>query len=147
MSFIRWLLSEALDPHHPALQANQMEILDSVSEDGYEMYLMKTNHPWYPADMKYQVAVQRSDMDLMNPDHQMSSAPLANPMSGMSAIGKFKEVLADWIERWGPVAVSSLDDKKTGKWAMGLEWMGFSVARRSFDMPGGGEKEYFVVSI
>lgn len=147
MGFISWLLSEALDPNHPHLRANRMEVLDSASAGGYEMYLMKTDHPGFPADMKFQLAVQRSDLDLMNPDHQMSAAPVRDLLGGMSAIGSFRGILKGWIEKWGPISISSLNDRKTGKWAMGLGWMGFTVRRRFFELPGGmGEKEYFVVS-
>lgn len=148
MSFIRWLISEALDPTHPALRINRMEVIDSASFGGYEMYLMRTDHPEFPPDMKYQIAVQRSEMNLLDPAQQMSSAPLRNPAEGISALGKFKKVLEGWIEKWGPLSVSSLNDEKTRKWAMGLEWMGFRVVRRMFELPEEmGIKEYFVVSL
>lgn len=147
MGFLEWLFSEGLDPNHPALMANRMEILDRASAGGYEMYLMRTDHTAFPEDMRLQVAVQRSDMDLMDPAHQLGKAPVRNLVSGLSAVGGLGEVLKSWIGKYGPVSVSSLDDSKTGKWAAGLRWMGFDVRRRVFDMPGGmGEKEYFIIS-
>lgn len=147
MMFLEWLFSEGLDPNHPGLMANRMEILDSASAGEYEMYLMRTDHPAFPADMRLQIAVQRLDMDLMNPDHQLGKTPVRNLAGGLSAVGVLGEVLKSWIGKYGPISVSSLNDGKTGKWAVGLRWMGFDVRRRVFDMPGGmGEKEYFVVS-
>lgn len=148
MSFTVWLFSEALDPDHPALRANRMSVVDSAEAGGYEMYLMRTDHPGFPEDMRLQLAVQRSDMDVLDPGQQMGRAAMRSLADGVGALGRLKGVLEGWIGEYGPVAVSSLNDKKTSKWAMGLEWMGFTVRRRVFDLPGGmGEKEYFVVSL
>lgn len=146
MRFLLWLLSEALDTGHPALRANGMRVVDSVEAGGYEMYLMRTDHPMYPEDMRLQLAIQRSDMDFLDPSHQMGPAALGDPVGGMSALQRFKETLEGWLRDHGQVAVASLNDEKTSKWAMGLEWMGFRVRRRVLDLPGGG-KEYFVVTL
>ena len=68
-------------------------------------------------------------------------------MGGMSALGRFKDALEGWIHKYGSIAVASLNDRKTSKWSMGLEWMGFTVRRRVMDIPGGVQKEYAVVSL
>lgn len=148
MRFTIWLISEAVDAGHPALRMNRMSVVDSVEAGGYEMYLMRTDHPMYPTDMRLQIAVQRSDMDFLDPEHQTGRAALGDPMGGMAALKSFGAALKGWIREHGPVAVASLKDEKTSKWAMGLEWMGFTVRRRVMDLPGGGgRKEYAVVSL
>jgi hypothetical protein len=146
MRFTLWLLSEALDPDHPIMRMHRMQVLDSVEAGGYEMYLMRSDHPMFPPDMRLQLAVQRSDLDFLDPDQQMGSAAVGDPMGGISVLGRFKDALGGWIHKYGPIAVASLNDRKTSKWSMGLEWMGFTVRRRVMYLPGGGQKEYAVVS-
>lgn len=146
MKFKGWVFLESLDAEHPFMKMNRMEIVDKASEGDYEMYLMHTDHPAFPEDMRYQVAVQKSGMSFLNPKDQFRKSGSSELTSAATAFDKFTEILKRWISLYGRLSVASLDDSKTDKWESMLRWAGFKVDDGIFAAPGMGKKKYLIVS-
>jgi len=146
MKFKGWVFLESLDAEHPFMKINRMEIVDKASEGDYEMYLMHTDHPAFPEDMRYQVAVQKSGMSFLNPEDQFKKSGSSELTSAAMAFDNFTKILKRWISLHGSLSVASLDDLKTDKWESMLRWSGFEVKNGSFTIPGMGKKKYLVVS-
>jgi hypothetical protein len=101
------------------LKDNHFNVVDSVTEGNYEMYLVHHIH-----SNMYQIGLQRKGYDFTNLDQQRNKIP--NDRS-KGSISTFKNAINKWLSSYHKIFCDSESPEKSAQWTRILNKLGYKV--------------------
>lgn len=116
------------------LHAFKLDLVEQVNSGPYELYLFYDNNL-----RVHQVGLQRDDTQCTSVEQQQTKMPLHEKTCEVD-LKKIKDTIASWQAEHGELMLSSLNPRKTEKYANILKWLGVDTYKKNI----GGYSVYYV---
>jgi hypothetical protein len=124
------------DSEKNILNNNMLDVIEEFESGPFLLYLLKASSEIYPKGLKYQIAIQSEGLSATNITDQFSKNLNFKALKSINSIIPIKNKIREWINSYGEIGISSMNNEKTSKWFNILKFLGFTVTHKKSELMG-----------